>query len=138
MITQRIIALAATLALFVGPALGQDAELGQKVYKKNCFACHKVGEGARNLVGPVLNNLIGRTAGTVPDFKRYSDAMKAAGADGLVWSQDTLRAYLPAPREYVEGTTMTFIGLAKPEDIENLIAYLTQFSPNDGVGESTD
>ena len=60
--------------------------------------------------------------------------MKDAGANGLVWNAERLRKYLPAPRDYVTGTTMFFAGLAKPEDIENLIAYLRQFSPeSDGA-----
>lgn len=117
-------------ALAAPGAADEAAELGAKVFRKNCFACHKVGEGARHLVGPVLNDLIGRSAGSVGDFARYSRPMKAAGESGLVWTEEALRDYLPAPRDYVTGTTMTFVGLKKPEEIDALIAYLKQFSPD--------
>ena len=127
---KSIAAMLAAMVLVSTPGLAEDpATLGQKVFKKKCFACHKVGEGAKPGVGPVLNGLFGRTAGTSDSFARYTKAMKEAGANGLVWDADRLREYLPAPREYVGGTTMFFAGLAKPEDIENLIAYLSQFSP---------
>ena len=127
---KRIAAVLAVLALLTGAAFADgDAAKGQKVFKKKCFACHKVGEGAKPGVGPVLNDLFGRQAGTMDGFAKYTDAMKAAGGDGLVWDSERLREYLPAPRDYVTGTTMFFAGLAKPADIENLIAYLEQFSP---------
>ena len=126
---KRIAAIVVGLTLLTGPAFADgDPAKGQTVFKKKCFACHKVGEGAKPGVGPVLNDLFGRQAGTAEGFAKYTDAMKAAGADGLVWDADRLRDYLPAPRDYVSGTTMFFAGLAKPEDIENLIAYLKQFS----------
>ena len=127
---KRIAAIVVGLALLTGPAFADgDPEKGQTIFKKKCFACHKVGEGAKPGVGPVLNDLFGRRAATSDGFARYTDAMKTAGAEGLVWDADRLREYLPAPREYVNGTTMFFVGLAKSEDIENLIAYLRQFSP---------
>lgn len=126
---KRIAAIVVGLALLTGPAFADgDPQKGQTVFKKKCFACHKVGEGAKPGIGPVLNDLFGRQAGTAEGFAKFTDAMKAAGADGLVWDDDRLRDYLPAPRDYVTGTTMFFAGLAKPEDIENLIAYLKQFS----------
>ena len=77
----------------------------------------------------MLNDLLGRKAGTVAGFK-YSEAMLAAGAKGVVWDVETLRTYLPKPKDFVPGTKMTFVGLAKSEDIEDIIAYLRQFSPN--------
>ena len=126
---KRIAAIVVGLALLTGPAFADgDPQKGQTVFKKKCFACHKVGEGAKPGIGPVLNDLFGRQAGTAEGFAKFTGAMKAAGADGLVWDADRLRDYLPAPRDYVTGTTMFFAGLAKPEDIENLIAYLKQFS----------
>ena len=127
---KRLVIATAVLAALVGSSLADgDAKLGEKVYKKYCFACHKAGDKARNLVGPVFNDLFGRTAGTVEGYK-YSDAMRAAGENGVVWDEKTLREYLPKPRDFVKSTKMTFVGLKKPEDIENLIAYLRQFSPD--------
>ncbi|MCA8880831.1 MAG: c-type cytochrome [Rhodobacteraceae bacterium] len=95
---------------------------GEKVFKK-CAACHKVGEGAKNSVGPVLNGIVGRTAGTVDGYK-YSKAMAEAGAGGLVWTDETLDAYLEAPKASVPKTKMSFTGLKSPEDRADVIAYL--------------
>lgn len=105
-------------------AAGDPAE-GEKVFRK-CMACHTVEEG-KNRVGPSLHNIIGRTPGTVEGF-RYSDAMEAFGAEGHVWDNETLRGYLEAPRKVVEGTRMAFPGLKKEEELDDVIAYLEQFS----------
>lgn len=99
-----------------------DAAAGETVFKK-CMTCHAVGEGARNKVGPVLNGVVGRQAGTFPDF-RYSEAMVKAGADGLMWTPEDLAKYLAAPKEVVPGNKMAFAGLKDQADIDNVIAYL--------------
>ena len=101
---------------------GGDAVAGEAVFKK-CMTCHAVGEGARNKVGPVLNGVVGRPAGTFPEF-RYSEAMVAAGAGGLVWTPENLASYLLAPKEFVPGNKMAFAGLKEQADIDNVIAYL--------------
>lgn len=103
-----------------------DPAAGEKVFNK-CKACHAVGEGAKNRVGPELNELIGRTAGTAEGYK-YSPAMQKAGADGLVWNAETLATYLAKPRAMVKGTKMAFAGLKDQGDIDNIIAYLETFS----------
>ena len=114
-------------ALLAGSAYAQgDAAAGATVFKK-CAACHSVGEGAKNKVGPQLNNVIGRVAGTAPDFK-YSKAMIDAGAGGLVWSAETLHEFLTKPKDFVKGTKMSFQGLKEQADIDNLVAYLETFS----------
>lgn len=110
------------------PAYAQDVDAGANVFKR-CGACHAIGEGAKNKVGPELNELFGRTAGTVPDYN-YSKAMIEAGKGGLVWAPDTLGPYLHKPKEHVPGTKMSFPGLPNQKDIDNLIAYLGTFSPN--------
>jgi cytochrome c len=116
-------------ALAVVPAYAEgDAAAGEKIFKR-CAACHAVGEGAKNKVGPELNELFGRTAGTAPDYK-YSDAMIKAGADGLVWTPETLDPYLHDPKAHVPGTKMSFPGLKKDDEVANVIAYLATFSPN--------
>ncbi len=114
------------LPVLVLNAQASDADKGAKVFKK-CAACHAVGEGAKNKVGPELNDLIGRTAGTAADYK-YSKAMIEAGDGGLVWNEETLSTYLQKPKEMVEGTKMAFAGLKKDDDVENVIAYLATFS----------
>ena len=82
-----------------------------------------------NKVGPELNGVVGRTAGTAADFK-YSDAMIEAGKGGLVWTPDKLDAWLKKPKDVVAGTKMTFAGLADQADIDNVIAYLQTFPAN--------
>ncbi len=124
----KILALGLVMsALLVGSAYAEgDAAAGATVFKK-CAACHAVGEGAKNKVGPELNLLIGRVAGTAPDFK-YSKAMIDAGAGGLVWSAETLHEFLTKPKDFVKGTKMSFPGLKEQADIDNVVAYLTTFS----------
>ncbi len=117
--------LAAVLAASTA-ALAGDPAAGEKVFKK-CQACHAIGDGAKNRVGPELNELMGRVAGSVPDYK-YSKAMAQAGEDGLVWHEDVLSEFLKKPRDFVKGTKMTFAGLKKQEEIDNVIAYLATFS----------
>jgi cytochrome c len=106
----------------IGAASAQDAALGEKVFLK-CRACHQIGEGAKIAVGPVLNGVVGRKAGTYPDYP-YSDANKNSG---LTWDEATLKEYLKNPRAKVPGTKMIFPGLTKDDDIDNVIAYLKQF-----------
>lgn len=113
----------------VAAAAAPDPELvarGEKVFKK-CKACHQVGEGARNRTGPVLNGVMGRPAGAVEGF-RYSKAMEAAAADGLVWTQETLGQFLAKPRGFLKGTKMSFAGLKKEEDRAAIAAYLSTFA----------
>jgi cytochrome c len=116
---------AVVLAGSVTGASAQDAALGEKVFLK-CKACHQIGEGAKDAVGPVLNGVVGRPAGTYPGYN-YSDANKNSG---LVWDEATLKEYLKNPRAKVPGTKMIFPGLPKDEDIDNVIAYLKQFGPD--------
>ena len=110
------------MAVSIGAAHAQDAALGEKVFLK-CKACHQIGEGAKNAVGPVLNGVVGRKAGTAPDYS-YSDANKNSG---ITWDEATLKEYLKNPRAKVPGTKMIFPGLTKDDDIDNVIAYLKQF-----------
>jgi cytochrome c len=122
--------LAVVLALWAGagPLRAQEghAEDGAEVFKK-CRACHDVGPGAKNKVGPVLNGIIGRQAGTVEGFN-YSEANKAAGGKGLAWSEDVLGKYLENPLAFMPGTKMAFAGLKDAQDRQDVIAYLKTFS----------
>lgn len=124
--TKKLILATAMLGVLALPALAEgDAAAGEKVFNK-CKACHAVGDGAKNKVGPVLNGIVGTAAAQNPDFK-YSDAMAEKAAEGLVWDDATLAAYLKKPKDVVPGTKMSFAGLRKDADVENVIAYLHQF-----------
>lgn len=107
-------------------ALAQDVALGEQVFKK-CKACHMIGPKAKNRLGPILNNIVGRKAASMDGFK-YSKAMLKAAEDGLIWTEENLDAYLVKPREMVPKTRMVFPGLPKGEDRINVIAYLKTFS----------
>jgi cytochrome c len=120
----RALSAAAALAL-AGPAVAGDAASGEKIFKK-CAACHAVGEGAKNKVGPALNGIVGRPMASVEGFK-YSDAFVAKAAEGVVWDEATLDAYLAKPADWLKGNKMSFPGLRKPEERADVIAYLAQF-----------
>ena len=100
-----------------------DVAKGEKVFKK-CKACHVV-KKLQNRTGPHLVNVFGRTAGALYSYKKYSKAMKNSG---IVWDEESLDAYLKAPKKYVKGTRMAFAGLKKDADRANVIAYIKTFS----------
>ncbi|MGH1578860.1 c-type cytochrome [Planktotalea sp.] len=113
----------------VAAAAGFDADLakkGEKVFKK-CKACHQVGEGAKNKTGPHLNNVMGRAFGGIDGFK-YSKTMAQMGADGVVWNEETLAAFLAKPKDYVKKTKMSFNGLKKEKDVLAVTEYLKSVS----------
>ena len=99
-------------------AMAQDAANGESVFKK-CKACH--GLDGKNKVGPALNGVVGRKAGSVEGFN-YSDAMKNSGK---TWDAATLDAYLADPKANIPGNKMVFVGVKDEKDRKDLIAYLT-------------
>jgi len=103
-----------------------SVENGQDVFKK-CRACHLVGDNARHAVGPALNNVIGRKAGTAEGYT-YSDNMRELGSGGLAWSDETLGRYLENPKAVVPRGKMAFPGIADPQDRADVIAYLKTFT----------
>jgi cytochrome c len=98
-----------------------DAVAGKTVFNR-CKACHEAA-AETNKVGPHLVGIVGRGAGSAAGFA-YSDAMKARGAEGLVWTEENIGAYMKAPKEFVPGNKMSFSGLKKDDDIANIIEYL--------------
>ncbi|HZP19552.1 MAG TPA: cytochrome c family protein [Bauldia sp.] len=115
----------ALIAIVAGPLAARadgDAAKGQRVFNY-CVSCHRIGPGATTLVGPELNGVVGRKAGTLPGYP-YSDAMKNSG---VTWDEATLLRYLRGPQAMIPGIRMTFGGIRKDEDIVNLIAYLKTF-----------
>lgn len=127
--------------LLAGPAAAQgNAEDGETVFRK-CQTCHKVGPDAKNGNGPVLNGVIGRQAGTAPDFP-YSELNKNAGANGLVWNEELIFQYLADPTPFLRkfltdkgkpdlasGATKMVFKLPDETDRQDVIAYLKKFSP---------
>ena len=126
----KLTLIAAIASIFAAnsPAHAQDvltegrSAVGAVVFKK-CTACHQVGPKARNGIGPILNGVVGRRAGTYPGYS-YSSANLESG---LVWDDATLARYLREPRAVVPGTKMVFFGLKKGQEIADVIAYLKQF-----------
>lgn len=121
----RLLAALAMTALFAVPAAADESgeeEAGRRVFNQ-CRACHTTEQGGRSSVGPNLNGLFGRTAGTLAGF-RYSDPMRERGAGGLVWNEETLRAYVANPRAVVPGGSMVFAGIRNERQITDLIAFL--------------
>src|SRR5215217_3902371 len=124
-------ALIVPIALALSPlsAQAQDAANGEKVFAQ-CRACHQIGPTAKNAVGPVLNGVIGRKAGTVEGYN-YSPANKNSG---LTWDEATFSEYIKDPKAKVPGTKMIFAGVKDEQKIKDLTAYLKQF---DASGKKT-
>jgi len=120
---------ALSIALFVCAGAAQaegNPEEGEAVFKK-CRTCHDVGEGGKNKVGPVLNNIVGRKAASVDGFA-YSTDMKNLGAKGFVWSEENLGKYLQNVKNVVANGKMVFPGLGDAQDREDVIAFLKKFN----------
>ena len=125
----HVLPLTSFILVFGSSAFAQDLDAGAKVFKK-CAACHAVGDGAKNKVGPHLNDVFGRTAGTTDGYK-YSKAMIQAGEEGLVWNDETMDAFLLKPKKFIKKTKMAYGGLKKDKDRGNLIAYLKSYSSSE-------
>ena len=118
---------AALFAVFAAaPAHAGDADKGAKVFNK-CKACHKIGEGAKSGVGPELNGVVGRKIGMVEGFK-YSSVFQEKAEAEMVWTVENLSAFLAKPKDFAAGTKMSFAGLRKESDVENVLAYLAGFA----------
>jgi cytochrome c len=131
--------VAAAAALPAGTASAQDATKGEQIFKQ-CMTCHRIGPDAKNLVGPVLTGVIGRQSGTAPGFA-YSPLNKAAGENGLVWTDDLVMQYLPDPNAFLKkfltdkgkadlatGSTKMTFKLADEQQRKDVIAYVNKFS----------
>jgi cytochrome c len=98
------------------------AGAGKSSFNK-CLACHAIGEGAKNKVGPELNGLNGRKSGSAPGYS-YSDANKNSG---LTWDEATFKEYIKDPKAKIPGTKMAFAGIKKESEVNDLWAFLAQF-----------
>ncbi len=114
--------IVSALAMSAMSASAQDVAAGETSFKK-CLACHAIGEGAKNKVGPELNGLDGRKSGSVAGYA-YSDANKNSG---ITWNEATFSEYIKDPRAKIPGTKMTFAGIKNESEIKSLWAYMAQF-----------
>jgi cytochrome c len=135
----RLPSLVAAGILFALPSLAApqvdgDPQRGAQVFR-NCAACHSL-EPGRNMTGPTLSGVVGRKAGSLSSFERYSPALKKSG---VVWNQETLDGYLKSPAQFIPGNRMTFAGVKDPAARADLIAFLQQASssrPSAASGQS--
>ena len=133
LITAALLALMSTT--WAAPAramddLPGDVAKGEKVFKK-CKACHAVGADAKNKTGPQLNGILGRAAGTVDGFK-YSKALMAAAEAGLTWTVEDLDAFLQKPKAFLKGTKMSFAGLKRENQRQDVIKFLSTHKNDTG------
>ena len=119
---RRFVFVALLAVAGAGEVSAQDAAAGEKVFGV-CRACHQVGETAKNNVGPSLNGLFGRKAGTIAGYN-YSAANKDSG---ITWDEATFREYIKDPKAKIPGTKMIYAGLKDEQRTNDLIAYLQQF-----------
>jgi cytochrome c len=103
-------------------ALAQDVAAGKTSFNK-CLACHAIGDGAKNKVGPELNGLNGRKAGTAPNYS-YSDANKNSG---ITWNEAEFKDYIKDPKAKIPGTKMIFPGIKNEKEVNDLWAFLAQY-----------
>jgi cytochrome c len=125
---KELIMAVVLIAASTGAGLAQDADKGAIVFKQ-CKVCHSIGPGAKNKIGPELNGLDGRRAGTVPNFA-YSDANRHSG---IVWNEENFKEYVKYPRAFVRGTKMIFPGLKRQEQVNDLWAYVKQFDASGSI-----
>ena len=125
---KKLIAATMLIATSTGASLAQDVEKGANVFKQ-CQACHSIGPGAKNKVGPELNGLDSRAAGTVPNFN-YSDANRNSR---VVWNEENFKAYVKYPRAFVPDTKMIFPGLKDQQQVNDLWAYVKQFDAGGNI-----
>lgn len=117
--TMRQLTLAAVATtLLACQAHAQEAPDGARLFKQRCGACHQI-DSTRNGVGPHLQGVIGRTAGTLEGF-RYSPAMQGSG---IAWDAAQLDTYLTNPGGLIKGTRMTQ-RFAKADERKAIIDFL--------------
>jgi cytochrome c len=121
--TPILSSLVVVASLFaVSGALAQDATAGKSSFNK-CMACHAIGAGAKNKVGPELNGIDGRKSGTAEGYS-YSDANKNSG---ITWSKDQFLEYIKEPKTKIPGTKMVFAGIKNEKEANDLWAFLSQY-----------
>ncbi len=113
-----------SLTIAASGALAQDVDLaaGKASFNK-CLACHAIGEGAKNKVGPELNGLNGRKSGTAEGYS-YTDANKNSG---ITWNEAQFKDYIKDPKAKIPNTKMVFAGIKNEKEAGDLWAFLAQY-----------
>lgn len=124
----RALVIAAATATSLSAALAQDVAAGKSSFNK-CLACHAIGEGAKNKVGPELNGLDGRKSGSVEGYS-YTAANKDSG---ITWDEATFKEYIKDPKAKIPGTKMAFAGIKKETEINDLWAFVSQYDKDGKV-----
>jgi cytochrome c len=120
-LTPSVVVLVSAIAAATS-ARAQDVAAGETSFHK-CMACHSIGEGAKNKVGPELNGIDGRHSGTAEGYS-YSDANKNSG---ITWNKDQFLQYIKDPKAKIPGTKMAFAGIKNEKEANDLWAYISQF-----------
>lgn len=120
----RAVIIGAALAVAAAtPALAQDAKAGANDFMI-CRACHQIGPGAKNAVGPDLNGVVGRKSASEPGFD-YSAGLKKLN---ITWTPENLEKWLAHPQGMVPDTKMIFPGFGTDtKKIKDVIAFLEQY-----------
>ena len=119
---RKVLIIVAASVGMASIASAKDVANGEKIFAQ-CRACHQVGDKAKNMVGPVLNGLFGRKAGSIEGYT-YSPANQNSG---ITWDEPTFVEYIKDPRAKVPGTKMAYVGLKDEKNIRDLTAFLKQF-----------
>ncbi len=134
--TRNLAAVATVIGFsFLDTASADDALLakGAELFAADCARCHQVGTDARNKVGPHLDLIMGRKAGSVETF-RYSNAVIQAGEKGLVWDEELLDQFIEKPRTFLKGNRMSYGGMADAEKRKALLFWLAHISAAEPSG----
>ncbi len=114
--------ISALFMLVAHSSAAGDVDRGEIVFKR-CMSCHALDTEGSQEFGPTLHGIFGRTAGSLASYTLFSDAMKDSG---IVWTEETLDAFLAQPKQTIAGNTMNFSALRKASDRAALIAYLRE------------
>ena len=125
---KELMVAAVLIAVSLVSGAAQDAQKGKPVFNI-CLACHTIGPGAQNKIGPELNGLDGRKAGTAANFD-YSDANKNSG---IVWNESTFEEYIKNPAAKIPETKMIFPGIKNEQQVKDLWAYISQFDAGGSI-----
>lgn len=122
---------AAVLVALGGPVFAAgDAEKGKAAFPTKCGICHQVGPGAKTVIGPQLNGIVGRKAASIADFPSYSAGMKKLGDEGYVWTEQHIDTWIADPKAMIPDSIMSiaFQGIPDAGERADIIAYLKTLS----------